>query len=358
MYDRLIEEFHLNTKDIKILSPIEVKIKKNDFQVMCEAAKEIFSLIFNKEYFHLVEEVQGQEITFPTQSNLPVWMIGVDFHLTNEGPKLIEINSNAGGLITSSIWAHLEKNDFLDTMNNIVDSVKDAYHVWSGKELHSIQIVDEDPRTQFTYYDIRLTKFLFSLHSIDSNISDISECDHRFNFIYNRSCDFLLESNLSEKLRRIYEDGSSFVFPNPAVYQLLSDKRSMIAMNSYLKEHPMDYPYIRRVLLECKTIDMFNKQNDSKSGWVFKPYDRFAGEGVFRGKKISNIKFKEISGGNYIAQREARPGTVQYNKRKYKYDVRIFVYMDKILDLSVRSYEGRITNFRSEYGGYSKWELV
>ena len=52
----------------------------------------------------------------PEIARLPVAargvFLGYDFHLTDEGPKLIEINTNAGGgLITASLWAAHGQDD-------------------------------------------------------------------------------------------------------------------------------------------------------------------------------------------------------------------------------------------------------
>ena len=72
-----------------------VSIKRQAFEKMLRFLKLSNRLCKSKKYHDLLSEFLP--VTAISDPN-PSVLMGFDFHLTDDGPKLIEINSNAGGL--------------------------------------------------------------------------------------------------------------------------------------------------------------------------------------------------------------------------------------------------------------------
>ncbi|MCF6208054.1 MAG: hypothetical protein L3J61_01525, partial [Ghiorsea sp.] len=73
-----------------------VPISQHDFQAMLSFARAAYQLKHNPAYLALLADKLPE--TAKTAPNNPSILMGYDFHLTDENPKLIEINNNAGGL--------------------------------------------------------------------------------------------------------------------------------------------------------------------------------------------------------------------------------------------------------------------
>ncbi|MBX9926076.1 MAG: hypothetical protein K2Y05_06940, partial [Hyphomicrobiaceae bacterium] len=100
--------------------------------------------------------------------------MGYDFHLTAEGPKLIEINTNAGGGLLNAYLreAHrtccqlLGTSELPSTLDAVLDAFTAAFDTeWrlhclnggkTGTQLGSVAIIDRDPAAQYLYPEFRL----------------------------------------------------------------------------------------------------------------------------------------------------------------------------------------------------------
>ncbi|RZV41425.1 MAG: hypothetical protein EX271_08025, partial [Acidimicrobiales bacterium] len=84
--------------------------------------------------------------------------MGYDFHITATGPRLIEVNSNAGGsAIVSSIEQAIGRD--VQGSENLIRHMFEREWVLAGltAALKTIAIIDADPKQQFHYPDMRLT---------------------------------------------------------------------------------------------------------------------------------------------------------------------------------------------------------
>ncbi len=143
--------------------------------------------------------------------------MGYDFHLTPEGPKLIEINTNAGGAFFNAFLARaqiaccaqVERALALSSLAAFDDDVIAMFdEEWrrQGRTdlLRRIAIIDERPQEQYLYPEFVLAKRLFGRNGIEMVIVDPSElrfeCDllqhdgRPIDLIYNRLVDFALEA--------------------------------------------------------------------------------------------------------------------------------------------------------------------
>ena len=118
---------------------------------------------------------------------------GYDFHLSAEGPQLIEINTNAGGALLNAIVARTQKvccdlaeeelpahtTDATITHNPEQAFIEMFLEEWQAERgqqpLRSIAIVDENPQTQYMLPEFLLFKKLFEQNNINAVICDPSE---------------------------------------------------------------------------------------------------------------------------------------------------------------------------------------
>jgi|UPI00037534FB hypothetical protein len=342
-----------------LCSPITVDLEQKDVDMMYETSIEVFSLLESESYNDFfrrnnILRKQEEDCCF----SKPLCVVGVDFHITPEGPKLIEINSNAGGLVTSALWAHRDTPEKVEKILTLfAKSFLTEFKQVTKKNAINMAIVDEDPYAQFTIYDLLLTQDLMRLNGVTCDIVDSNSITNKYDIIYNRTCDFLLNTEKSVCLNRAYDKKHNILVPNPYMFSKISDKRSLVDIYNFVCENSEMFPAMSKTLLECMHIKDFSDSGLKRSGWFFKPGMEYGGAGVYRGRKISMIKFQEIIQQEFIAQREATPPTITYLDQDFKYDVRVFVWRDTIIDLSIRVYQGRITNFRTLNGGYASYRI-
>ncbi|MDX8390462.1 MAG: hypothetical protein R8M38_08225, partial [Mariprofundaceae bacterium] len=78
------------------LTPITVS--NTDFQMMLKFSRLICKLKHNLHYVRKMKARTPKVARFNSQYSSV--LMGFDFHLTSNGPKLIEINNNAAGLLS------------------------------------------------------------------------------------------------------------------------------------------------------------------------------------------------------------------------------------------------------------------
>src|SRR3546814_11316640 len=92
--------------------------------------------------------------------------MGYDFHLGPQGPRLIEINTNAGGAFLNALMARVQRrccgaqNARISSPNGFDFAVKDMFQrEWrsqrSSGELRRIAITDDSPQEQYLYPEFR-----------------------------------------------------------------------------------------------------------------------------------------------------------------------------------------------------------
>jgi hypothetical protein len=180
-------------------------------------------------------------------------LMGYDFHLGPDGPRLIEINTNAGGAFLNAMLARAQKACCGDVIfpsgpsKNLEDSVFDMFQEeWlrqrgSGVP-SSIAIVDDHPDQQFLYPEFVLARRALAQRGISTTIVDACHLDYsgsrlRFgdleiDLAYNRVTDFALDRSEHTALRAAYRDGAVVLTPNPHNHALLADKRNLSALSN------------------------------------------------------------------------------------------------------------------------------
>jgi hypothetical protein len=311
-----------------------------------------------------------------------------DFHLGPEGPKLIEINTNAGGALINALLAKAQKAccakaGFVATgamgMQDYEDRFIASFHEeWrrQGRDaaLSTIAIVDVDPQGQYLYPEFLLFQNLFERHGLTAVISPPEAFEHRddvlwcgtvpIDIVYNRVTDFTLDEPDSAALRSAYLAGDVVLTPNPWAHAMFADKRNLIRLTD---------PHILRswgmsaeqtdVLIDgiAQTIPVSADQADSlwakRDALFFKPVAGFGGRAAYRGDKLTRRVWDSILQGGYIAQALIPPGSrtllVDGRLEVMKADLRNYTYNGEILLLAARLYQGQTTNFRTPGGGFA-----
>ena len=137
--------------------------------------------------------------------------MGYDFHLSPSGPKLIEINTNAGGALINAYLLQAQRTccatmketqaTEFDLASVCAGFIASFEHEWRRQgrtaQLQSIAIVDHKPREQYLYPEFVLFQRLFEKHGIAAFIVSPEELVHRddtlwhggqrIDLVYNRS---------------------------------------------------------------------------------------------------------------------------------------------------------------------------
>lgn len=306
---------------------------------------------------------------------------GYDFHLVDGQPRLIEINTNAGGglLNTCLLRAHGAMDAAACVEADFVAMFREEWHLSRGDApLTRIAIVDEKPAQQYLAPEFELFRRLFERHGIAAVIADpadFSQAGGRLlhqgetvDLIYNRLTDFSLDTPANAALRTVFAGGGVVVTPHPFAHALYADKRNLTLLSDPAVLDEFGVPAaIRATLLAGvpRTVAV-QAEGDEKAGerfwaerkrWFFKPAAGFGSRAAYRGDKLTKRVFEEILQGGYIAQEIAPPSehpvSVEGEPQTMKADFRAYVYRGRVQLFSARLYQGQTTNFRTPGGGFA-----
>ena len=310
-----------------------------------------------------------------------------DFHVGEQGPRLIEINTNAGGAMLNAVaeWRHPQCCDDRSPAirlpasraqleQDFVAMFREEWRLARGEApLRVIAIVDEKPQRQFLYPEFQLFQQLFAAQGIHAVIVDPGELRHVqgrlcvgeqvIDLVYNRLTDFYLEEPENEVLRHSYLANSAVITPHPRAHALLADKRNLVRLTdaAFLRSAGAA---IRDVQLMLDVIPRTRRVQGGeqdwwrdRKAWFFKPAAGFGSRGAYRGDKITRRAFGEVMQGGYVAQEFAAPGErlrrAPDGPQMFKVDLRCYVYAGAIQLIAARLYQGQTTNFRTAGGGFA-----
>ncbi len=325
--------------------------------------------------------------------------LGYDFHLSADGPKLIEINSNAGGALINALLIHaqnrccdrakgqqpgklaLQKQDHRNPEQLFLEMFYQEWQAERGSEpLQSIAIVDDDPQTQYMLPEFKLFKKLFERQEINTVICDPSELSFRdgalwhgnlkIDLVYNRLTDFGLEDDKQQALRLAYLADKVVVTPHPRNHALYADKRNLALLcdEVFLQAIGVD-AQTRAILQQGIAHTFLVNKNDDETLWIrrkqlfFKPAKGFGGKAAYRGDKLTRKVFNDIlQHDDYVAQTLVKPSErqleIDHEIVDLKMDLRHYVYRGQTQLVCARLYQGQTTNFRTPGGGFAQVVIV
>jgi hypothetical protein len=340
----------------------------------------------------VMERITALQGWLPNRAMLPISntanvhgvFMGFDFHMTPDGPKLIEINTNAGGAFLNLFVSKqfraccdmLDMSKFiqpLDAEKNIADMFIDEWKA-AGREGKPtlIAIVDNAPKEQFLYPEFLLAAKLLNDHGLQTIIAAPHQLvleNGKLNFegkvvdfIYNRLTDFSLAENLH--IQSAWQAGQVVLSPDPNVYERFADKRNLVRLSDsdYLATigvSEADIAIIKSVV--PKTVLVSVAEADAlwanRKHLYFKPATGFGSKAVYKGEKLTRKSWDWIVSQNYVAQDFASPSqrAVKADGKVglQKFDVRLYTYRGQLLAAAARIYQGQTTNFRTPGGGFA-----
>jgi len=314
--------------------------------------------------------------------------MGYDFHVGPEGPRLIEINTNAGGALLNGLHTasicNPERLACVCRELLPVDAMEERLFATFAAELEAARpgatlaraaIADDRPGAQPLRAEFALFRELFERRGVRASVRDVAELERvpgglaaggeRLDLVYLRDTDWLLEAPRSRALREAYLADEVCVTPSPREHHLLAHKARLALFASAaaleaLGAAPADAALLASLVPETRLLDELGLEVAwrTRREWFFKPGAAFGSRAVYRGDKISRRKLEEIAAtGGFVAQRRVDPGrtAVQTDAglREMKFDVRAYAYRDEVLLLGARAYEGQVTNLRTPGGGFS-----
>ncbi len=312
--------------------------------------------------------------------------MGFDFHISDAGPQIIEINTNAGGAFLNAalLSAQTACCNAAGALPVLLPPQLDAEFVamflqeWQlarGEQpLRCIAIVDENPSAQFLYPEFLLAQSVLERAGIKTLVVDPRELqllneqlcyqDQVIDLVYNRLTDFSLAHLSNHSLRAAYEHNAVVLTPSPHHHALYADKRNLALLSDKTKlnefgAEPEDIKTLLAGIPHTQVVSTSNAENlwQQRKQLFFKPASGYGSKAAYRGDKITKRVWEEILQGDYVAQQQVPPSErgilVDEEKTSLKMDIRAYVYAGKIQLLAARLYQGQTTNFRTQGGGFA-----
>jgi glutathione synthase/RimK-type ligase-like ATP-grasp enzyme len=315
-------------------------------------------------------------------------LLGFDFHVTPQGPRLIEINTNPGGAFLNAALARAQRaccapvlsllgqpGDGADLQDALFAAFLSEWRRQRGDApLRRVAIVDESPSSQYLYPEFLLAAELFRRRGVEATICDPGELslgseglqqDGRpVDLVYNRLTDFSLGEPAHAPLREAYLAAAAVVTPHPRAHALYADKRNLALLGDAerLRQWGADPATIEtlqlvipptRVVERAAADELWGRRREL----FFKPATGFGSRAAYRGDKLTRRVWEEILSGDYVAQQFVPPSArgVQVDGRieRLKLDLRCYVHDGQLLSVAARLYQGQTTNFRTPGGGFA-----
>ncbi|MDP2033529.1 MAG: hypothetical protein Q8K29_08985 [Polaromonas sp.] len=317
--------------------------------------------------------------------------MGYDFHLGDDGPRLIEINTNAGGALLNAALARAHR-DCCEPMQGLMDASSDLTHInqafvdmfrgeWQAQRgeqpLRSVLITDDAPQAQYLAPEFALARQLLLAHGISAAVGDARELLWKdgalwhpalpgvaVDLVYNRLTDFSLSDPSHEALRSAYVAGTAVVTPHPRAHALFADKRNLITLgdDALLASWGVSAED-RRILQAVVPHTELVTAAHADALWArrrqlfFKPVAGYGAKAAYRGDKLTRGVWAGILAGGFIAQALVPPSErlvdVDGVPTRLKLDLRAYTWRGRVQLLAARTYTGQTTNFRTAGGGFS-----
>ncbi|HEX5361336.1 MAG TPA: hypothetical protein VFW49_09650, partial [Fluviicoccus sp.] len=178
--------------------------------------------------------------------------MGYDFHVTEDGPKLIEINTNAGGAWLNLILRKAQQaccevmNPLLpageshaELQDALVRMFEQEWRLERGeaRPLQTLAIIDENPESQYLYPEFLLARCLLESRGYRVIIADPAMLAYRdgalwhetdrLDLVYNRLTDFDLSTSAAAALREAWLADAVVLTPNPRHHALYAHKANL-----------------------------------------------------------------------------------------------------------------------------------
>jgi hypothetical protein len=309
---------------------------------------------------------------------------GYDFHLSS-GPKLIEINSNAGGALLNAVLGRAQRACCEDVANlasgpvpaerldrKIFEMFIEEWRLAGRAGVPArVAIVDDSPEEQFLYPEFLLFERLFRSFGVRAFVlapgqlvfqgGALRDANGPIDLVYNRLTDFSFQEGAHAALRAAYLCGAAVVTPHPRAHALYADKRNLAVLSDESRLAALGVRdetitvLLRgvprtRVVSNALTEELWSDRRKL----FFKPATGFGSKAAYRGDKLTRRVWSDIQGGNYVAQELVPPSERNISpEAALKVDVRNYTYAGRVQLLAARLYQGQTTNMRTPGGGFA-----
>jgi len=312
--------------------------------------------------------------------------MGYDFHLAQDRPRLIEINTNAAGAFLNALLARaqhacckemlagLRRSDARDFDAAVARMFASEWQLQRNDGTpRRIAIVDDCPQEQYFYPEFLLAQRFLAKHGLEALIADAGELrfecgallfqGRTIDLVYNRLTDFALERPEHAALRAAYRADAVVVTPNPHVHALFADKRNLALLSdaTLLASWGICAQTLADLSAVPRTLSVAPANAEElwreRRKLFFKPAAGYGSKAVYRGDRMTRRVWGEIQRGHYVAQEYAAPSErvidVDGAPAVRKTDLRLYVYDGEILLTAARLYQGQATNFRMPGSGFA-----
>lgn len=368
-----------------LFAPLPVYVSQRDLAAMRDVVRAVERVVRLPAFAARV--LSGADAITQHDSHARGVFLGFDFHLGEGMPKLIEVNTNAGGALLQLALAQAQRHcceqvkeafalpydaDQLET--HIVAMFREELGLTHpGRALAHVAIVDQEPAGQFLRPEFELFASLFNRHGVLASIADPAELTLEagvlrvrgnalpVDVVYLRSTDFRLASDSHATLRAALLEGACAISPPPRAHALYADKANLalLSSESVLRELGVADDDIQTLLAcvpETRLVHAHEAASlwEQRKGWFFKPRDGFGSRAAYRGDKLTRRVFESIveHDARYVAQRIVAPSErLVPGAAHLKVDVRNFAYAGEVMMVAARLYQGQTTNLRTPGGG-------
>lgn len=319
--------------------------------------------------------------------------MGYDFHLGAQGPRLIEVNTNAGGALLNAALARAQQSccealNWAFQPDPTLAGLEDAFFEMFASEwrrqrgeapMGLVAIVDDDPAAQYLAPEFELCRQMLAQRGLDARVVAPEALEWRdgqlladgsvVSMVYNRLTDFYLAEPAHGALRSAYEAGAVVMSPHPRAHALHAEKRNLVALSDAPLLASWGVSEADRALLAAvvpPTVQVTPERVEAlwaqRRQWFFKPESGYGGKAVYRGDKLTRRVWEDITAGGFVAQAMVPPSQrlieVDGVQTDLKFDIRAYAYAGQVQLLAARMYTGQTTNFRTPGGGFAPVVVV
>lgn len=311
--------------------------------------------------------------------------IGYDFHIGAAGPRLIEINTNAGGALLNVILARAQRacckeiEELVGGPVSVEGVERTLFEMFVSEWRRSghaglpkrVAIVDDTPEQQFMYPEFLLFAQLFRRCGIEAEVRApeqlvfedgvLRDMQGPVDLVYNRLTDFAFEAAEHAPLRAAYLADAAVITPHPRAHALYADKRNLSLLTD--RARLRSWGVRDQVITELRrgiprsqvvTAPDAGRLWAGRRGLFFKPAAGHGSRAAYRGGKLTRKVWGEILAGTYVAQELVPPSERRIGPEvSLKVDVRNYVYGANVQLLAARLYQGQTTNMRTAGGGFA-----
>lgn len=308
-------------------------------------------------------------VAHPLAESRPL-LLSYDVHPAPEGPVLIEVNTNAGGVLTAIEAARAGNDCCADFEQNLLEARLLALFRRdllgpNREQTGVVAIVDDQLTSQSLLMEMRALAQLMRPHAMDVQVLDAADLTYRdgrlrhgdqaIDRVYWRSTDFLLTEPAHADVRRAMQEGTTVLAPSPEAYAAIADKRRFVEWSTQSElsrdeETGLSFRIAETLPMSARAPEDWYAD---RRNWVFKPVSGYASRGVYVGKSISRRKLDELPAAEYLAQRYAPHPVVDRDGREWKYDVRFFADRGQVIGATARVFQGQVVGLREPGSGFA-----